>query len=188
MKTKPSPRQRVVSTASRLFYEQGYHATGVNQIIEEASVAKASLYQLFRSKDELLLEYLEQRARDWWADFDAFRGNTPDGKKALLSLFDYRIQLIRDNRYRGCTFMRIAYELPELEEPATAIVRGFKQGIRVFIATHLKAHNPSLSRPEFADLTELLMNLYEGSGAQSYLIRSIKPVEDAKRLLQKLIA
>lgn len=188
MKTKNGPRERVVATANRLFYEQGYLATGINQIIEEASVAKASLYQLFRSKEELLLEYLKQRDHDWWADFDTFRANVPEGRKMLLALFDYRLQLILEHRYRGCCFKRIAYELPDLDGAAAAVIREHKLGVKTFIATHLKAHNPSLSRQEAADLTELVTNLYEGSGNQAYLLRTTKPVEDAKRLLQRFIA
>ena len=52
-------RKRIIDTASRLFYQQGYTATGINQIIEEADISKASLYQHFKSKEDLLLEYLE---------------------------------------------------------------------------------------------------------------------------------
>jgi AcrR family transcriptional regulator len=187
MKTKNGPRERVIATANRLFYEQGYTATGVNQIVEEASVAKASLYQLFRSKDELLVEYLKQRDRDWWADFDVFRTAVPEGRKMLLALFDYRIQLIVEHRYRGCCFKRIAYELPDLEGAAAAVIREHKLGVKAFVSTHLKIHNPGLSRQEIIDLTELVINLFEGSGNQAYLFHQTKPVEDAKRLVQKLI-
>ena len=55
-------KDQIVETASRLFYEQGYNATGINQIIEEAGVAKASLYQHFPSKEDLLAEYLSMEA------------------------------------------------------------------------------------------------------------------------------
>jgi AcrR family transcriptional regulator len=50
----------IVRTASRLFYRQGYSNTGINQIIEEAGVAKSTLYQQFRSKEDILLVYLEE--------------------------------------------------------------------------------------------------------------------------------
>ena len=187
MKAKTTPRERVLDTASRLFYEQGYHATGINQIIAEADVAKASLYQLFRSKDELLLEYLEQQTRAWWADFETFRAAAPEGKKTLLALLDYRMHLIRDHRYRGCGFMRIAYELPELDGAPLAVIRDFKQGVKTFIGAQIKTHLPQLGRQETVDLIELVTNLYEGSGSQAYVQRSSKPIEEAKRLLHKFI-
>ena len=55
-------RERIVDTASRLFYTQGYNSTGINQVIKEAGVAKASLYQYFPSKEDLLAEYLKVTA------------------------------------------------------------------------------------------------------------------------------
>ena len=51
-------RKKIVDTAARLFYEQGYNSTGINQIIAEAGIAKASLYAHFSSKEDLLKEYL----------------------------------------------------------------------------------------------------------------------------------
>jgi AcrR family transcriptional regulator len=53
-------REMIVRTASMLFYRQGYSNTGINQIIEEAGVAKSTLYQQFRSKEDILLVYLEE--------------------------------------------------------------------------------------------------------------------------------
>jgi len=188
VKAKSTPRERVIATANRLFYEQGYQATGINQIIDEASVAKASLYQLFRSKDDLLVEYLVRREHDWWADFDAFREGTPEGKKMILSLFDYRIRLIQEDRYRGCCFKRIAYELPDLEGPAADIIREHSLAIKALVANHLKIHNPGLTRLEASDLCELIVNLYEGSGIQAFLFHHVKPAEDARRTVQRLLA
>jgi AcrR family transcriptional regulator len=181
-------RERIASTTARLFYEQGYHATGINQIIAEASVAKASLYQLFHSKEELLRDYLEAKARDWWNDFDAFRGDTPEGLPMLRALFDYRMHLIRTNRFKGCSFVRIAYEIPELDGASAVVIREFKLGIRTLISTHVRAHRPELDRLAAADLTGLVVNLYEGSGTQAYLLRSLKPVEEAKKLMEKFLA
>lgn len=188
MKQKTTPRDRVIATANRLFYEQGYQATGINQIIEEASVAKASLYQLFRSKDELLVEYLIRREHDWWAEFDAYREGTPEGKKMILALFDYRIQLIQQNRYRGCCFKRIAYELPHLEGPAAAIIQEHSLSIKALISAHIKIYNPALTRSEVHDALEQIMNLYEGSGVQAFIFNQTKPVEEARRTVQRLLA
>ncbi|MFT6754704.1 MAG: AcrR family transcriptional regulator, partial [Urechidicola sp.] len=50
---KQGVKERIIATASDLFYNQGYNQTGINQIISEAGVAKASLYQHFRSKEDI---------------------------------------------------------------------------------------------------------------------------------------
>ena len=56
-----SSRERIIATANELFYRQGYHQTGINQIIEESGVAKATFYSNFKSKEELCVEYLRER-------------------------------------------------------------------------------------------------------------------------------
>ena len=60
---KQSRRDRIIQTANDLFYRQGYHQTGINQIIEESGVAKATFYSNFKSKEELGVEYLRERDR-----------------------------------------------------------------------------------------------------------------------------
>ena len=65
MTRNTNPKDRILETASRLFYTQGYNATGINQILEEAKVAKASLYTHYGSKDELGIVYVKS-ARDEW--------------------------------------------------------------------------------------------------------------------------
>jgi AcrR family transcriptional regulator len=57
-------RSRIIDTASRLFYSQGYNSTGINQVIKEANVAKSSLYQYFPSKDDLLVAYLNEASKN----------------------------------------------------------------------------------------------------------------------------
>lgn len=184
---KTAAKERVVDTAARLFYDQGYTATGINQIIEEAGVAKASLYQVFRSKEALLLEYLDRIGAEWMRDFAQFREGIPGGKKSILALFDYRIHLIKEHRYRGCGFMRIAYELPGLDEAGLDRVQQFKRSVKAYVATHVRLCSPGLGRQEAADLTETIYNFYEGSGSQAFFLRSVKPVEDARRIIQQFI-
>jgi AcrR family transcriptional regulator len=184
---KAVAKERVVDTAARLFYDQGYTATGINQIIEEAGVAKASLYQVFRSKEDLLMEYLDRISLNWMRDFAQFREGIPEGKKSILALFDYRIQLIREHQYKGCGFMRIAYELPGLEEAGLDRIQQFKRSVKTYVASHIRACDPSPGRQDAADLTETIYNFYEGSGSQAFFLRSVKPVEDARRIVQKFI-
>ena len=63
--TKSDPRERLLRTAESLFQAQGYRATGINQLLEEAGVAKASFYHHFKSKEELLIAFL-RRAHETW--------------------------------------------------------------------------------------------------------------------------
>ena len=69
--TGPGVADRLLSTASALFYREGIHAVGIQRVIEEAGVAKASLYAHYKSKDDLVAAYLRQRSED---DADDPRG------------------------------------------------------------------------------------------------------------------
>ena len=65
-------KTKVLNTAAQLFYKQGYNATGINQIIDESSIAKASLYNHFKSKTELLYAYLETLNTRWFEQLNDY--------------------------------------------------------------------------------------------------------------------
>ena len=83
---KQSKRDEIVEIASQLFYRQGYGATGIKQIIEEASIAKGTFYTHFKSKEDLGLEWLRSRHLQWnaWLD-DALKPVDESGAKILAA-------------------------------------------------------------------------------------------------------
>jgi AcrR family transcriptional regulator len=66
------PRERILNTAYTLFHKQGYNNTGINQIIMEANVSKASFYAHFKSKDDLCIEFLNKRFDYWVSELENF--------------------------------------------------------------------------------------------------------------------
>src|ERR1700753_3807975 len=106
-------KDRILDTASRLFYDQGYHITGINQIIEEADIARASLYNHFDSKTELLLAYLEKTHHSWYEELDAFLSPYSEPRAKILAIFDFRIQRQQKLKYKGCHFNKIGAEASE---------------------------------------------------------------------------
>jgi len=88
-------RERIVETASRLFYTQGYNLTGINQVIAEADVAKASLYQHFTSKEDLLEEYLRLTAQSTNDTLRSVINSQKTAKDKVLGLFDFLIQFAK---------------------------------------------------------------------------------------------
>src|SRR3979409_370724 len=83
----PSPRDRLLAAADELFYAEGVHVVGIDRIVERAGVAKASLYSIFGSKDELVRAYLEQHFRRRQKRIERVLGacNTPRAR--LLDVF-----------------------------------------------------------------------------------------------------
>ena len=89
MKDNSSPRDRILKTANKLFYTQGYNVTGINQILLEADAAKASLYQHFGSKEDLGIEYIKKIREDWLNSFEMHLRKKEDPKQKILSAFDF---------------------------------------------------------------------------------------------------
>lgn len=187
MKGASKVKPRVIETVSRLFYEQGFHATGINQIIENSSVAKASLYQHFSSKDDLLDAYLQHISEQWHKDFEAFSANQTTGENKILALFDFRRQLAVKNQFKGCAFIRVAYELPDLNEQAREKIQNHKNYIKNFIKENIMRLSNPPPQQQVDELLELLLYLYEGCGIQSTVLRSAQPIEEAKKIAQKLL-
>src|ERR1700744_1722808 len=95
-------KERILGTASRLFYDQGYHVTGINQIIEEADIARASLYNHYPSKPDLLLAYLDNPHIFWFPELDPFLNPIEGAREKFLAIFDFRIQRQIKLKFKGC--------------------------------------------------------------------------------------
>lgn len=180
-------KDRILDTAARLFYEQGYQATGVNQIIEEASVAKASLYQHFRTKEELLVAYLKLAEKDWFEGLYQIAGQDKGPAGRILGLFDYRKQLVERKKFKGCAFVRLAYELPNIEGEAALLIRNYKQAVRAYIKNAVEQLDHKKSGDQKSRLTDTIYYLVEGSGIESSIYKSAQPITDAQKIVSALI-
>jgi AcrR family transcriptional regulator len=105
-----SARERLLAAADELFYEEGVHTVGIDRIIERAGVAKASLYNTFGSKDELIRAYLAGRhaARQERVTRFVDRYETP--RERLLGVFDALGSYAAEPGFRGCAFMNASAE------------------------------------------------------------------------------
>ena len=93
-----SRREHLVDTALELFYQDGFHATGIDKILAKAGVAKMTMYKHFKSKDELILAVLRRRDelfRNWFMREVERRAQTPSER--LLALFDVYDDWLHDD-------------------------------------------------------------------------------------------
>jgi len=107
--TQPRGHQvvdNILDAADRLFYRQGYNATGINQIIEESGVAKGSLYQHFESKTDLLVAYVERNHERWYNRLTARIDEASHPRERLLATFDYHIARQQHREHGGCPFIK----------------------------------------------------------------------------------
>jgi AcrR family transcriptional regulator len=103
-------RERLLAAADELFYEEGFNLVGIDRVIERAGVAKASLYDCFGSKEELIRSYLQQRheARQLRMHERLARYATP--KEKILAVFDSMAEAVAKPDFRGCAFARASAE------------------------------------------------------------------------------
>jgi AcrR family transcriptional regulator len=155
---RQSARDRLLAAANELFYNEGVHTVGIDRIIEQAGVAKASLYNTFGSKDELVRAYLETRhasmVRRIMRAVDRY--DTP--RERLLAVFEGQQELFALPSYRGCAFARASAESQpgDVAEQAT---EAYRQWVRALL-TELAAQ---AGVPEPETLARQLHLLYEGS-------------------------
>jgi AcrR family transcriptional regulator len=118
-RVEPEARERILDTAYELFSRRGVRGVGVDEVIERAGVAKATLYRHFSSKDELVLAFLKQRERRWtldWVEAESARaGSTPE--EQLLAIFDVFDGWFRQDDFEACSFINVMLEMGP-EHPA----------------------------------------------------------------------
>ena len=114
------PRRRVLETATRLFYAEGIHTVGIDRIIAEARVAKATFYKHFPSKDELVRAYVEEQDRLGRAAAAELPAHPP--REMVFTFFDRLARAARQPGYRGCPFLNAAAEYPDPASPVRKAV------------------------------------------------------------------
>ncbi len=185
-----SPRDRIIATALKLFYSQGYLATGINQVIAEAGVAKATFYHHFRSKEELCVEYLQARHLVWMGWLRGSINQHRDPVERVLGLFDFVSQWMSDCRFRGCAFLNIASEVPESEHRIRHEVQVHKDSLRSFITRllgELVKARPEQQKMDVAAVSDMLYVLLEGAIAASQNYSATWPIASARDAARQLL-
>ena len=116
-------RERLLDAADRLFYQEGIRAVGIDRVLAEADAAKASLYQHFGCKDQLVASYLERKTVDARAQIEAYLADTPPSQRAL-KFFDWVVAWAESEDFRGCPLQHTVTELTDAAHPARTIAYG----------------------------------------------------------------
>src|SRR3979409_2102331 len=107
---RPSARDRLLAAADQLFYSEGVHVVGVDRIVEQAGVTKASLYNTFGSKEELVRAYLEQHFRRRQERIARIVATHDTPRERILGIFAEVEELLAGSQFRGCRFISAAAE------------------------------------------------------------------------------
>ncbi|WP_012878158.1 TetR family transcriptional regulator [Xylanimonas cellulosilytica] len=116
-------RGRVVTAADRLFYAHGVHAVGMDAVRAAAEVSLKRIYQLFPSKDDLVIGVLHHRTEQWTTGLEAAVGAATTPRGRLLAVFDYLDAWFREDDFRGCAFINSFGELGASSPAVADVVR-----------------------------------------------------------------
>ena len=161
-----SARDRLLAAANELFYNEGVHTVGIDRIIEQAGVAKASLYNTFGSKDELVRAYLQTRYASVTRQITMAVERYDSPRERLLAVFEGQGELFAQPGYKGCAFARASAESHPGDQAEQA-AEGYRRWVRALL-TELAAQ---AGVPEPEVLARQLHLLYDGSGQSARMDR-----------------
>ncbi|MEO0404393.1 MAG: TetR/AcrR family transcriptional regulator [Bacteroidota bacterium] len=180
-------RQHIVQTASDLFYQNGYNATGINEVIAVSGIAKATLYNHFKSKKELCIAYLQFKNTSFSKDIKKYCADRQPGKAQVLALFDYLGEFYQQKEFNGCWCIKTVAEIPIDEDSIRQEIQSQKVQLISFI-DHLLESNRLVSKPaERMNLARRIYLLYEGAVSESHLHREDWPIVEAKNICTQVI-
>ncbi|MGW7406962.1 TetR/AcrR family transcriptional regulator [Streptomyces sp. NPDC054833] len=176
------PRERLVRAASRLFYYEGVRAIGVERLIAEAGVTKATFYRHFAAKDDLVVAYL--RTKDaYYKDVAEPLAAAHPPAEAIDLIFEAIAEHARERGFRGSPFMNAAAEYPDATHPVRGLVTTHRDWIRTLFQELLTR----LGHTDPKSAAGALLMLYDGAMAAGYLDDSTaahKTLLDAVRLIR----
>jgi AcrR family transcriptional regulator len=180
---RQSARERLLAAAEELFYEEGVHIVGIDRVIERAGVAKATLYSVFGSKDELVRAYLEQHNTAWRQRLNSRiveRYAAP--RERLLGVFDVLGERFTDPDYRGCAFVNASAETRpgSVVEHASDLARAWVVDLFADLARQAGVAEPGPLAQQFA-------LLYHGAGLSARMDRDLTAAATARAVAAVLL-
>jgi AcrR family transcriptional regulator len=177
-------RDHLLAVAQRMFCEAGFHAVSVDAIVEEAGVARMTLYKNFGSKEDLIVATLKREDRmfrQWLVS--AVEAQSNHSEDRLLGLFHALHDRFASEGYYGCAFIRASIEYPASAHPVHRAAREHKEMIR----SYLRGLAADVEGIDPITLSEQLYLLFEGAITASQLHGEPWPAEYARQAAEKLL-
>lgn len=182
---RPSRRAELVETALDLFCREGFHATGIDRILADCGCAKMTLYNNFKSKEELILAALrlrDERFRNWFMRAVEKRAKTP--RQRLLAVFDALAEWFRDASFNGCMFINASAEFKNADDPIHVAAAEHKRLLEAYLLDLAKA--AGLKKPE--RVARQLMLLVSGATVMAHVTGDKAAARQAKEVAEALLA
>ncbi len=178
-------KERLVESALQLFYERGFHATGIDMILRKASVSKPTLYKYFDSKDELMLAALRRRdeaVRQWFISGMEQRATAP--AERILALFDVLAEWFEAPDFQGCMFINATAEYAQHDHPVHQASAEHKRVFGQYILTLTK--EARVVNPE--ELAAQVLLVMEGAIATAHVTGPGQVAQHARKTVEMLLS
>lgn len=179
-------KQNIIETASSLFYKNGYNSTGINQIISESGIAKATLYYHFKSKEDICLAYLNFKNVAFLNNIEKY-SKTKEGKLQIIAIFDFLELFFKDKDFNGCWCVKTVSEISKDNEKIRNEIQNQKALFLQFITNLVSTNLKNKEEKEIDSLAKQIYLIYESAVTESHLHQADWPIKEAKNLCSKII-
>ncbi|TFD09187.1 TetR/AcrR family transcriptional regulator [Cryobacterium sp. TMT1-66-1] len=174
-----SAKARLLASAGHLFHEHGINATGIDLVVRNAGVAKASLYNNFANKEALVVAYLEQELDGWIGNAHALDNPLSPRRDRISALFEALARSVEVNTFYGCPFTNAVIELPECAAVRT-VAKRYRAVVRAHLAILIGADTTSTA-------VSRLVLLYDAAITAAKVGRDAALVREASTMAQELV-
>jgi len=194
MKTATTQRgtakDKIIEVATDLFYRQGYNATGIQQIIDEAGVSKGTFYTHFKTKDELGAAYMRQRHHNEITELKQAMEQYEDPHEKYMEFNTVMKEWMKGTDFRGCAFANMAAEVTDTKSPIRKEAKYHYEAFRAFIkdmVVDLLKSDPKYKSldPEFVADNYLMIQVGALTNAEVY--QDTWPYDHARKAIKRLI-
>lgn len=176
-------REKILSTAEQLIYQNGIHAMGMDLLVKTSGVARKSIYRHFASKEDVASAALNERDERWvrWLRTESDKGETP--QERILNMFTVLKSWLESEGFRGCAFINAAGEVGDQGDPVRQIAKTHKQKLldyAIELSRQLGAEHPVI-------LARQLLILMEGAITMTYVAGDRHAADDARDVAKVLL-
>ncbi len=177
-------RRDIIQAATELFRHQGFHATGIDQIVSEAHVTKATLYNHFESKQQLIIDVIWQRSA-WFrtAVEQVMSTGDIDDPFCLMNFFDVLNDFINDQDFTGCMFINVSGEYNDPDHPIHRAVTEHKLKLENYLAKVATDAGIKNGR----ELAISLALIFDGAVVHAQTTNTTEAANNAKQLAETII-
>lgn len=178
-------RDELIRNALKIFYRNGFHATGMDLVAKETGVSKTSIYKHFRTKDELILAVLRLRDEDfrnWLYRRMEELAEPPDAQ--LLAMFDALNEWFVADGFQGCMFVKASAEYQDKEDAINRQSHAHKE----LLVDHFTRLAEAAGLIHARALARQLLILKEGAIVVAAMSHDPAPAAEARQIAALLLA